>query len=85
MKPCTRTPSTSPSQGRSVFASSRPSRLYTQLSSLLSPGEKNSSSPSRMQRTDTSGRPSAHRSAAAAQAAPSARSVLRNLRRAGVL
>ena len=38
-----------------------------------------------MQRTDTSGRPSAHRSAAAAQAAPSARSDFRNLRRAGVL
>ena len=87
VKPWTRTasPSAPAVTGSMPSAVSRPSRAYTALSARPSPGVKNSSRPSRMQRTETSGRPSAQRRAAWRQAAPSARSLLRNLRRAGVL
>ena len=60
-------------------AASRPSREYIALSALPSPGVKNSSLPSRMQRMETSGRPSAQRRAACRQAAPSALSLFEEL------
>ena len=66
-------------------ARSRPSREYTALSLRPSPGVKNSSAPSLMQRKLMSGLPSAQRSAAWTQAAPSERSDFMNLSLAGVL
>ena len=83
--PCTRTPSSSLVISSSVEAISRPSREYAQESSRPSPGEKNSSLPSRINRTETSGRPSAQRRAARVQAEASLLSDLRNFSRAGVL
>ena len=71
--------------GSSPAAASRPSSAYTALFAVPSPGEKNSSCPSRRQRKLTSGRPSAVRSALCTHAALSLRSVPRNFCRAGVL
>ena len=85
VKPVTRIPSASLFTLNSVEASSRPRSVYTQESSRPSPGEKNSSLPSFMKRTDTSGCPSAQRSAVATQADASLLSDLRNFSRAGVL
>ncbi len=64
---------------------SRPKREYTAESARVSPGEKNSSSPSFIKRTETTGLPSAQRSAAATQAEASLLSDFKNFKRAGVL
>ena len=85
VKPLTRISPSPEETAASEAASSRPSRVYTALSARPSPGVKNSSRPSFMQRTDTSGRPSAQRSAAWTQAAPSALSDFMNFSLAGVL
>ena len=84
-KPLTSMPSLDPVHGSMELAMSRPRSEYTAESALPSPGVKNTSSPSFMHFTDTSGLPSAQRSAAAVQAAASLRSDFRNFRRAGVL
>ena len=63
------TPSFSVSKGLSPEKNSRPSRAYTAEEAWPSPGVKNSSCPSRRQRTETSGRPMAQRRAAWTQAA----------------
>ena len=85
VKPSTESPSASLFSSRSVEAVSRPRREYMHESIRPSPGEKNSSLPSFIKRTETSGCPSAQRRAAVTQAEASLLSDLRNLRRAGVL